>query len=165
MQEFAVDERASADACAYRQIDERVQALSRAPFPFTKRGSVGVGVEGDGNVECGFHLADHIEIRPVGFCRREDEAEGGRGRFTLSLIEGLRVERTEARNPQCGESAKVRFGLFEESNRFIQRFVWSGGWESFFAANVIGRGCHDVIEFCAAALDAAKKFYGPHLSC
>ena len=157
MQEFAVDESASADACAYRQIDEGVQAFRRAPFRFTKRRAVGVGVEGDGNVEYRFDFAEDVEIRPVGFCRWEDEAEGGRGR--------LNVGRTEARNPQCGESAKIRFGLLEESNRFIQRCIWGCGGEALFAANVVGRRSHDAIKFCAAALDAAEKFYGPHLSC
>ena len=92
VQEFAVDESASADACAYRQVDERVQALRGAPCPLAECRAVDVGVEGDGNVECGSYLADYVEIRPVGFCRREDKAEGGRGR--------LNVGRTEARNPQ-----------------------------------------------------------------
>ena len=65
VQEFSVNHGATADACANRQIDEGVQSLRRAPFPFAERCAIDVRIKADGNIEGRAKCADNVCIRPA----------------------------------------------------------------------------------------------------
>ena len=97
---------ATADARANRQVEKRVQRLSRAPAPLGQRRGVDVRVEADRHVERVAQRAGDVHVRPPGFRRRGDEAERGRGR--------LHVDRTERGNAHRRHFAQRGLGRAEE---------------------------------------------------
>ena len=83
----AVDDRAAAEARAYRDVDEAVEPAAGAPADLAERGRVNVGVEPDGYLQLLADWAHDVCIAPARLGRGGD--------VPVRRRTGLQVDRAE----------------------------------------------------------------------
>ena len=87
MQQTAIDQRASAQACSNRDIEEAAQTARGAPTGLGQRGGVHIGIENNRRPERPVNCPGKIEVLPGRFWRGGDVTEQGRFRIRIDRSE------------------------------------------------------------------------------
>ena len=87
MQQTAIDQRASAQACSNRDIEEAAQTARGAPTGLGQRGGVHIGIENNRRPERPANCPGKIEVLPGRFWRGGDVTEQGRFRIRIDRSE------------------------------------------------------------------------------
>ena len=103
-----VDDAASADARSYSQIDEGIEALSRAPAPFAQRGAVDIGIKTNGYIQRATDGANHVSVRPTRLGSCGDRAVVGRASMQRDGAERPDTDGSELIGPEEGENLRER---------------------------------------------------------
>ena len=152
VQQLAVNEHATADAGADGDVNERIDALSRAPEILAEHGGIHIRVKSDRDVVAGLQHVHDIDILPAGLGRCGDVAVG----FAVRI----HIHRAKGADANGLEGTMLRFRDGKPATDLGERFVRRGGGDARDVSQIIRPSADGADEFRSAGLDGSDQRFG-----